>query len=114
MMSCDSGEIVLVHYPFTDFSTLKQRPAVVLSPKDYADRFGDVIVMPLTSQPESNTALALSQWRSAGLIKPSWVKPIIGTLSIHLIRKRLGKLVDADVSCVRAALATMISATWVG
>jgi mRNA-degrading endonuclease toxin of MazEF toxin-antitoxin module len=114
MMNCDSGEIVLVHYPFTDFSTLKQRPAVVLSPRDYTDRFGDVILMPLTSQPDSDPALALSQWRAAGLIKPSWVKPIIGTISIRLVQKRLGKLADADVSCVRAALSSMISTPWVG
>jgi mRNA interferase MazF len=113
MTSCDSGDVVLVHYPFTDLSTLKRRPAVILSPTDYIDRFGDVTLMPLTSQPESNAALALSQWRGAGLIKPSWIKPIIGTLSIRLVQKRLGKLADADVSCVRAALAMMIAKPWI-
>jgi mRNA interferase MazF len=114
MTSCDSGDIVLVHYPFTDLSTSKQRPAVILSPKDYTDRFGDVTLMPLTSQPESNAALELSLWRAAGLIKPSWIKPIIGTLSNRLVQKRLGRLADADVSCVRAAIELLIAKPWVG
>jgi mRNA interferase MazF len=112
MTSYDTGDIVLVRYPFTNLTTSKKRPAVILSTQTYIDRFGDVVLMPLTSRPEPDLSLALSQWRAAGLLKPSWVKPIIGTLTTRLIEKHLGKLADADEQCVRAALAVMLGNRW--
>jgi mRNA interferase MazF len=85
MTSFEAGDVVLVKYPFTDLTTSKKRPAVVLSPRSYSDRFGDLVVMPLTSQPGADQTLALSQWRSAGLLKSSSVKPIIGTVTSRLV-----------------------------
>jgi mRNA interferase MazF len=61
MTSYDAGDVVLVRYPFTDLSTSKRRPAVILSPRSYSDRFDDVVVMPLTSRSEPDMSLALSQ-----------------------------------------------------
>lgn len=112
MTNYDSGDIVLVQYPFTDLTASKRRPAVILSPRNYVARFGDVVVMPLTSQPDPDTSLALSQWRAAGLVKPTWVKPILGTLTTSLIAKRLGKLVNVDEPCVRTALAVLLESRW--
>lgn len=103
MTTYEAGEIVLVHYPFTDLSSAKKRPAVVLSGLSYLQRHGDVVLMPLTSRPETEPALTLSQWRAAGLIKPTWVKPIVGTVSATLIQRRLGQLAAADHAAVRAA-----------
>lgn len=112
MTSFDAGDIVLVHYPFTDLTSLKKRPAVMLSSQGYAIRFGDVVLMPLTSQPDANPAFELSQWKAAGLLKPTWVKPILGTLSIRLIERLLGKLAAADDRCVKAALSTLLDPRW--
>jgi mRNA interferase MazF len=81
MTSYDAGEIVLVRYPFTDLTTSKKRPAVILSPRAYSAQFGDFVLMPLTSQADADSSLALSEWRAAGLLKSSWVKPIVGTLA---------------------------------
>lgn len=113
MTKCDAGDIVLVRYPFTDQTTSKKRPAVILSPRSYTDRFGDVVLMPLTSQTEQETSLALSQWQASGLRKPTWVKPIIGTLSTRLIEKHLGKLTEADEPCIRAALDVFLAKRWI-
>jgi mRNA interferase MazF len=112
MTNYDAGDIVLVHYPFTDGTSLKRRPAVIVSPQEYTARFGDVVLMPLTSQREQDTALALTQWKASGLIKPTWIKPIIGTLSTRLIEKRLGQLAASDNSCVKAALRVLLSSRW--
>ncbi len=112
MTSFESGDVVLVRYPFTDLSTSKKRPAVVLSSRTYTDRFGDLVLMPLTSRTVADSSLALSQWRTAGLLKPSWVKPIIGTLTVRLIEKRLGKLADSDAQSVGAALAMLLDSRW--
>jgi mRNA interferase MazF len=114
MTGCEEGDIVLVRFPFTDLTSIKKRPAVVLSTRAYADRFGDVVLMPLTSQIEQDASLALSQWKASGLVKPTWVKPVIGTLSIRLIERHLGRLMAADEQCIRAGLATLVADRWKG
>jgi mRNA interferase MazF len=112
MTSYDAGDIVLVRYPFTDLSTLKKRPAVVISPRSYSERFGDLVLMPLTSRPEADAVLEVKEWQRARLLKPSWVKPIVGTLALQLIEKSLGKLVEADYGCVQTALAKLMGDCW--
>ncbi len=112
MTSYDAGDIVLVRYPFTDLSTSKRRPAVILSTRSYTDRFDDVVLMPLTSRAEAEWSLALSNWQAAGLLKPTWIKPIIGTLATRLIEKQLGKLAKPDDQCVKAALAILLDNRW--
>jgi mRNA interferase MazF len=112
MISYEAGDIVLVHYPLTDLSTSKRRPAVILSSRSYSDKFGDLVLMPLTSRVEPDAALALSNWQASGLLKPTYVKPIIGTLATRLIEKRLGKLALPDNDCVKAALAILLDNRW--
>ena len=46
------GDLVLVRFPFTDYSILKKRPALVLSASKFTAQQGDVVVMALTSQPQ--------------------------------------------------------------
>ena len=113
MTKYDAGDIVLVREPFTDLTSSKRRPAVILSPQAYSVRFGDLVVMPLTSQIEHEASLELSQWQKSGLLKPTWVKPIIGTLSMRMIEKPLGKLADADERCIRAALRILLADCWI-
>ena len=36
MTICDPGAIVLIHFPFTDLSSPKRRPALIVSPASYA------------------------------------------------------------------------------
>lgn len=104
------GDIVLVHFPFTDLSSSKKRPALVLSPSRFTARQGDVVVLAMTSQPQSDNKLRLSHWRSAGLPKPTWLKPVIGTLAVTLIHRRLGRLHAADRPRVRLAVRQAIAA----
>jgi hypothetical protein len=68
--------------------------------------------MPLTSQPDPDTALALSEWQAAGLLNPTWVKPIIGSLSTRLILRRLGKLAGTDDVCVKSSLGNLLAHRW--
>lgn len=68
--------------------------------------------MALTSQEQNDPTLALSQWRAAGLPKQTWVKPLIGTLSVDLIERRLGSIDPRDHPCVRAAFAILLASEW--
>lgn len=43
------GDIVLVPFPFTDLSTTKKRPAIIIS-NDKVNATGDVIAVMITSQ----------------------------------------------------------------
>lgn len=95
MPSSSKNSVVLVHYPFSDLSATKVRPAVVVhAPHPYADYF----IVPLTSQ---TAALAggefvLGDWRGAGLHIPTAVKRGIFTIHPRLVVKRVGHLASGD------------------
>jgi len=48
--SFDFADIVLVPFPFTDQSTTKKRPAVIVSSSAYHRQRPDLILMAITSQ----------------------------------------------------------------
>jgi len=51
----EQGDIVLVPVPFTDLSSKKRRPVIVISNNDYNRTARDMIVVAMTSQPQSST-----------------------------------------------------------
>lgn len=97
------GDILLVPFPFTDQSALKQRPAVVLSSEAYNRLHPDVILAPVTSRIQSaSSGIILEDWQSAGLLKPSVVKPVLSSFVITLVKRQLGSLSSRDLEEVRA------------
>ncbi len=50
MTNYDFGEVVLVPFPFTDQTTTKKRPAVIVSSEFYNVSLPDVVLMAITSQ----------------------------------------------------------------
>jgi len=69
-MNCSCHDVVLLPVPFSDLSSSKVRPAVVIGLGTYP---GDLFVVPITSQ-LPNTDFPLQDWRSAGLNVPGGVK----------------------------------------
>ncbi len=108
MTTCNPGDVVLVRYPFTDLAATKQRPAVVLSSPAYQRIHNDVAVIALTSQPQSDDQLQLQQWEQAGLPKPTWLKPLIATISAQIVERKLGALTEIDQRRVSTALRVII------
>jgi len=98
MTPCKAGDVVLLPFPFTDLTTTKQRPAVVLSTETFNARQQDVLVLAVTSQIPPTLApeeyrLSLEEQQAAGLPKPSIVKcGKLLTIDQRLIRKGLGRL----------------------
>jgi len=90
------GEVILIPFPFTDLSTFKQRPALIISSQNFNRRQGDIIIAAITShipqKPSSYDYLLLkTDQHMAGLPKSSLVKlGKIVTIDQRLIRKRLG------------------------
>lgn len=97
--SFEFGQIVLVRFPFTDQRGSKQRPAVVISSTAYNEARPDIILMAVTSQVRAKQSFGeavIEDWQSAGLIKPSAIKPIVFTAEKSIIRKTLGLLEEHD------------------
>jgi mRNA interferase MazF len=99
MTSYKFGDIVLVPFPFTNQTSTKRRPAVVVSSERYNREHPDIIVMAITSQ--TQTAMrsdhsVIIDWQGANLLKPSVIKPIVMTVETKLIHKTLGVLQEGD------------------
>jgi mRNA interferase MazF len=106
------GAVVLLHFPFTDLRTTKKRPAVVISPPEYSQRYGDVAVLSLTSKPQPESYLSLQHWRTAGLLDPTWLKPALFTVSQSIIDRQIGTLHPDDAALISAALSLLIAGSY--
>ena len=49
MTDYNPGDVVLIPFPFTDLSTVKQRPAIILSSLAFNQRHQDAILAAITS-----------------------------------------------------------------
>jgi mRNA interferase MazF len=111
MTRFEFGDIILVPFPFTDQSATKKRPAVVISSIAYNTERPDLIIIAVTSQIKPTSAIGevvIRDWQSAGLLKPSAIKPVITTIEKELIVKHMGRLEDKDlqglVGCLKVVL----------
>ena len=93
-MHCSRNDVVLLPIPFTDLSSSKVRPAIVVGHGSFP---GDLFVVPVTSQ-LANADFTLASWRAAGLNVPSAVKAQLCTVEDGLVRKIIGRLASADVA----------------
>jgi mRNA interferase MazF len=55
------GDIVLVSFPFTDLSSSKRRPALVVSPDSFNETMQDLVLAAITSQGAVEGALTIDQ-----------------------------------------------------
>ena len=91
-MTCNPGDLVLIAFPFSDFSSHKKRPVLVITPPD---RYGDVIGLAVTSTPMRESALFLepSAMIEGILPKHSWVRlDKVYTLDTGIVVKKIGKV----------------------
>ena len=102
-MKFQRSDVVLVPFPFSDLSTTKVRPAVVVSSALYHATEPDLLLAALTSKVATATGpfdYLLSDWRTAGLRYPSALKPVLFTLDPARVIYRIGALTSADLAQV--------------
>ena len=106
MTSYRFGDVVLVPFPFTDQSSTKRRPAVVVSSETLHRETADLVIMAITSQPRALAQLEvpITLWKEAGLMRQSVIKPVLATIERKLVIKKLWKLQDDDLKALRPAL----------
>jgi mRNA interferase MazF len=103
MPSLSRHNVVLIRYPFSDLSSSKVRPAVIVNAAHVSH---DLLIVPITSRLATLLPgeFALSEWRAAGLNVPSAVKRGIYTVEDALVIKNLGRLAIADAEQLDASL----------
>jgi mRNA interferase MazF len=105
------GDIVLVPFPFTDQSGTKRRPAVVVSSRRYQTERPDLVIMAVTSQIRPSGGfgeLSVKDWKAAGLLKASVVKPVFTTVEAKFVVRTLGQLKEDDQQALRQALKAIL------
>jgi mRNA interferase MazF len=91
-MMLKPGDIVLIPFPYSDLSSEKKRPVVVVTAPD---RFGDFVAAGITSveQPENAVELEVGSLLNGRLPKRSWVRTDkLFTLSTGNVVKHFGVL----------------------
>ena len=110
-MKC--GDICLVQYPFTDGSSAKVRPVLIVS-NDEFNKSEDIVVVPISSviQHEKYSVSivpASKHWAATGLKYPSLIKctkPL--TIAKRLCLRRLGSLHADELKSVREILTKLL------
>lgn len=105
------GDVLLVPFPFTDQTAVKQRPAIAISSAAYHSQRPDLILLAVTSHGRPTASIgeaAVNRWKEAGLLRPSVLKPLVATIERRLVRQRLGRLTDRDRLSLRRVLDEII------
>lgn len=94
MTNYEFGEIVLIDFPQTDLQQRKKRPAlVILDIGDY-----DLVLAPITTKKRTSPGdYKIKDWKTAGLLRHSWVRLAkIACLEKYIIIRSLGNLTEFD------------------
>lgn len=99
-MMYKQGEILLIPIPFTDLSSQKRRPVIVVSNNAYNTNTEDIIVVAMTSNPSKldySFMITSSDLVQGTLNHPGKIRvDKIYTLSQHIVYKTFGR-VSPDV-----------------
>lgn len=100
------GDVVLVHFVFSEETGVKKRPAVVVSTETYQKGRQEAIVAAITSNMGRHLIgdSILSDWKGAGLLFPSQVSMVVRTVKQGMIARRLGRLGKDDLASVQENL----------
>jgi mRNA interferase MazF len=97
-MNCSRNDVVLLPIPFTNLTSRKVRPVIVVGGKN-----SDLFLVPISSV-LANTDCHLQEWRAAGLNVPSGVKAQFATVEEKLVVKIVGQLTDNDTKFLNTRL----------
>jgi len=111
IMTYRRWDIILVPFPFTNLSTNKKRPALIVSPAEYNKGY-DVIIMFITSNLsalERPGDYKLTKWKEAGLPKPSMTRMKLATVDKNIVIKKIAQLKETDREAVQEIITDFFS-----
>lgn len=102
------GDILLIPIPFSDLSSQKRRPVIVISNNQYNGKTGDVVVVAMTSKPQVTDysfSITSSDLVKGALNRPGRVRvDKIYTLSQAIVAKTFGRVDGPTLDRVRRNL----------
>lgn len=104
-------DIVVVKFPFASSAVYKARPTVIVSSNFYNQHSRNtVLVLAISSKTDTKLdfEIQITNWKEAGLLKPSIFKASIATIAKDAILTKLGTLNQADRSHLDSLLQKMI------
>jgi len=103
MPNYSKNEVILVRYPFSDLSSSKVRPAVVVGVPHISK---DLLITPLTSKVGSllDGEFVRFEWAEAGLNTITALKRGLYTVQRNLVIKELGRLGSEDAEQLEQSL----------
>ncbi|ABU57609.1 type II toxin-antitoxin system PemK/MazF family toxin [Roseiflexus castenholzii] len=104
----DQGDIVLIPIPFTDLSSQKRRPVIIISNDHYNQTAADMVVVAMTSNPVltpysftiTSADLVLGTLNRPGIVRVD----TIYTLHQTLITRTFGRVNIRTLNRIRALL----------
>jgi len=99
-MAFRRGDVVLIPFPYTDLSAAKTRPAIVVSSDIYHTCRSELLLAYVSSRisrVDPAIDYVLTDWKDAGLLKPSYVRPKVAAIEPTLIVHRVGALSNRDL-----------------
>ena len=110
-MTFNAFDVVVVPFPFTDKTTTKRRPALILSDaRAFNLQVGQAVMAMITSAKNSDWPLDIEilDLDSAGLPSPSIIRMKLFTLDEKLIIRKAGELANSDQTKVIEALRKLL------
>jgi mRNA interferase MazF len=111
----EQGDIVLIPIPFTDLSSQKRRPVIIISNNVYNQRTTDIFVIALTSNPapaDYSFTINLSDLDQGVLNRPGKLRvDKIYTLSQSIVVKTFGRVNSATLERIRQTIQNLIAYT---
>jgi len=109
----EQGDILLVPIPFTDLSSQKRRPVIVISNNSYNKRTTDIVVVAMTSNPveaEYSFTITSDDLEKGTLNHPGKVRvDKIYTISTSVVVKTFGRVNEEVLEKIRKELQALTS-----
>ncbi|GIK10502.1 MAG TPA: type II toxin-antitoxin system PemK/MazF family toxin [Anaerolineales bacterium] len=107
----EQGDILLVPIPFTDLSSQKRRPVIVVSNNDYNQKTTDLVVVAMTSNPietDYSFSITSDDLEKGALNRPGKVRvDKIYTISKSIVVKAFGKVNEKVMERIRSELQSL-------
>ena len=107
------GDIVLIPIPFTDLSSQRRRPVIIISNDAYNHKTDDIVVVAMTSNPTAvaySFAITSSDLEQGTLNRPGKIRvDKIYTLSQSIVFKTFGRVNSNVLDRIRNTLQSLIA-----
>jgi mRNA interferase MazF len=109
-MLCNSGNIVVVPFPFVDNANIKPRPALIVSSKSFNEEHDHSIMTMITTglSTKWKSDIEILDLKFAGLPVKSYIRLKFFTLDNRLIKKIIGQLDDKSFADLKNNLSSYL------